>query len=158
MNNKRIIDYVMQSPNNTNPAVLESMLEAIIGDGGASSGSGGKYNQVNYMIPAGTIGDELFCVSETIPDIKAGAVGFTAALATESLVSFKMGLAQAVEAEGVVVIRCGYDLIDPEDDDFQLLIADEANAETLGVSKGVYLIKAKTISKDVEVNIFWKNP
>ena len=29
MNNKKIIDYVMQSPNNTNPAVLESMLEAI---------------------------------------------------------------------------------------------------------------------------------
>lgn len=33
MNNKKIIDYVMQSPNNTNPAVLESMLEAINGGG-----------------------------------------------------------------------------------------------------------------------------
>lgn len=34
MNNKKIVDYVMQSPNNTNPAVLESMLEAINGGGG----------------------------------------------------------------------------------------------------------------------------
>lgn len=40
MENKKIIDYVMQSPNNTNPAVLESMLEAIIGGGGSSDGGG----------------------------------------------------------------------------------------------------------------------
>lgn len=41
MKNKRIIDYVMQSPNNTNPAVLESMLEAI--SGGADTGIVGYY-------------------------------------------------------------------------------------------------------------------
>ena len=37
MNNKKIVDYVMQSPNNTNPAVLESMLEAINGGNSSSN-------------------------------------------------------------------------------------------------------------------------
>ena len=44
MKNK-VIDYVMQSPQNTNRAVLESILEAIIGDGsgGGTSGGGAWY-------------------------------------------------------------------------------------------------------------------
>lgn len=42
MNIQDIINYVNETPNNTNPAVLKGMVEAIVEDSGSGEGGGGS--------------------------------------------------------------------------------------------------------------------
>lgn len=71
MNNKRIIDYVMQSPNNTNPAVLESMLKAIIGDGGGLTAMTATKNGDSWSsYPTANLGETMYRLFDTVPPIE----------------------------------------------------------------------------------------
>lgn len=69
MNSQEIIDYVMNTPNNTNPAILKQMIEA------SNGGSGGGYDLVikcqggEYSLVQGSYADTLAKMQAGIPPV-----------------------------------------------------------------------------------------
>lgn len=135
MENKKIIDYVMQSPNNTNPAVLESMLEAIIGGGGTSGG--GAFYMSALSNDEELIGGWLYKITDhqlTADEFKSclvvvetPTVGSTSFFSLENVDDADDAV---FEEDGMVALVIG---------SLQIYVFNDVVAAEMGVSVGTYL-------------------
>ena len=158
MNNKKIIDYVMQSPNNTNPAVLESMLEAINGNSGGGTSGGAKVFRLGIPLAeienreSASMGDgvNLIKISDQIPTVEevANAILFTSrrdSSTGDHYIEHKL----IYMNEGDVILGLAVDESDELFGGYPVaVLMTEELANMLGASAGLYLVNVFCIASE----------
>ena len=130
--------------------------------GGGSDDSVGEYKQMTFIIPAGS---EITCVSETVPDMREGALGFVVIKRGVSDGSFNYyyeeSLINGIADEHEDGYLCFRAVLLNATEVFQLGLITKEFVDMMEepIPAGVYLLmSALPFEYGAEVTIFWKNP